>query len=50
MVAVTRRLQGRTDRIQAFAQDEVEATQDLERAIFVSFHLFSLRGGVPTAW
>nr|XP_020194210.1 kinetochore protein Nuf2-like [Aegilops tauschii subsp. strangulata] len=34
MAAVTRRLRGRTDRIQAFAQAEVEATQELERAVF----------------
>ena len=41
MAAVTRRLRGRTDRIQAFAQAEVEATQELERAVFVSFPLRS---------
>nr|XP_020184510.1 ensconsin-like [Aegilops tauschii subsp. strangulata] len=34
MAAVTQRLRGRTDRIQAFAQAEVEATQELERAVF----------------
>nr|XP_020158764.1 translation initiation factor IF-2-like [Aegilops tauschii subsp. strangulata] len=35
MPAVTRRLRGRMDRIQAFAQAEVEATQELERAGFL---------------
>nr|XP_020183203.1 nuclease SbcCD subunit C-like [Aegilops tauschii subsp. strangulata] len=34
MAAVTRRLRGRTDWIQAFAQAEVEATQELECAVF----------------
>ena len=41
MAAVTRRLRGRTDRIQAFALAEVEATQELERAFFLSFLLHS---------
>ena len=40
MAAVTRRLRGRTDRIQAFAQAEVEQTRELERAVFVSFPCF----------
>nr|XP_020185938.1 uncharacterized protein LOC109771650 [Aegilops tauschii subsp. strangulata] len=43
MAAVTRRLRGRTDRIQAFAQAEVEATQEPERAMF---QLDSYRVGV----
>ncbi|XP_048552018.1 uncharacterized protein LOC125531796, partial [Triticum urartu] len=34
MAAVTRRLRGWMDRIQAFAQGEVEAMQELERAVF----------------
>ena len=34
MSAVTRRLCGRMDRIQSYAQTEVEATQELERAVF----------------
>ena len=41
MSAVTWRLRVRADWIQAFAQAEVEATQELERAVFVSFRLRS---------
>nr|XP_020155088.1 uncharacterized protein LOC109740438 [Aegilops tauschii subsp. strangulata] len=43
MAAVSRRLRGRTDRIQAFAQAEVEQTRELERAVF---QLDSYRVGV----
>ena len=45
MAAVTRRLRGWADRIQAFAQAEVEQARDLERAvtvsIFLAFYFFS---------
>ena len=34
--AVSRRLRGRTERLEAFAQAEVERTRDLERAVLVS--------------
>ena len=34
--AVSRRLRGRMERLEAFAQAEVERTRDLERAILVS--------------
>ena len=37
MTAVTRRLRGRADRIEAFAQAEVKVTQELERVVLVSF-------------
>ena len=36
MDAVSRRLRGRTDRIEAFAQAEVERTRELERVVLVS--------------
>ena len=40
---ISRRLRGRTERLEAFAQAEVERTHDLERVILVSssFFLFS---------
>ena len=54
MNAMTRRLQGQVDQIQAFAQAEVEATQELEGVVLVScfcvllfLFLSLLRGGVP---
>ena len=37
MTVVTWRLRGRAELIQAFAQVVVEATQELERTVFVSF-------------
>lgn len=37
MNAVSRHLHGRLDRLEAFAQAEVERTRDLERAMLVSF-------------
>ena len=47
MDAVSRRLRGRTDRLEAFAQAEVERTCDLERATLVS--LLSSLWGRPSA-
>ena len=40
--AVSRRLRGRTDRLEAFAQAEVERTRDLERAILVSLSFLAI--------
>ena len=37
MHTVSRGLRGQTDRIEAFAQAEVERTQDLDHAVLVSF-------------
>ena len=39
--AVSRRLRGRTERLEAFAQAEVERTRDLECAVLVSSSFFS---------
>ena len=52
MAAVTRRLRGWTDRIQAFAQDELEQMRELVHAVLVcsSLFVFSLwgRASAPT--
>ena len=37
MDTVSHRLHGRFDRLEAFAQAELERTRDLERAVLVSF-------------
>ena len=48
--AVSRRLRGRTERLVAFAQADVERTRNLERAVLVSLFSssqFLLCGGAP---
>ena len=49
---VSRRLRGRTDRLGAFAQAEVERTRDLERAVLVSFfcNIFFVGARQCTHW
>ena len=39
--AVSRRLRGRTERLQAFAKAETERTRDLERAVLLSLSSFA---------
>ena len=47
--AVSRRLRGRTERLEAFAQAEVERTRDLERAVLVSLLVISSLWGRASA-
>ena len=50
---VSRRLRGRTERLEAFSQAEVERTRDLERAVLVSFLVISSlwgRASAPTGY
>ena len=49
--AVSRHLRGRTKRLEAFAQAEVERTRDLERTVLVSLLVISSllgRASAPT--